>query len=178
MPAPLNGHHTAHEPLTIIGPDTFIKGEMTFGSGAKILGKFEGRIITQGRVEIGEGAECKATIEAGTIIVDGLVEGDIIAHERLELNAGAVIKGDLAAAKLVAAEGATITGHCSVGAEAVRAAGSQVAQEAPSRPKVSHKPSLTHTTTASSGDLDNALAGLESKLAGFTRARAITGGEH
>ena len=39
--------------LTVIGPDTRIKGEMFFEKSARILGQFEGKIIAQGEVQIG-----------------------------------------------------------------------------------------------------------------------------
>lgn len=146
-------------PMTIIGADTLIKGEMTFRNAARILGRFEGKIVSEGRVEVGSGSECKASIEAGTIIVDGIVEGDVIAHERLELNDTAQIRGDVVAAKLIAAEGASFSGHCAVGIEAVKSV------KTLGQVNGSSKPSRTNVKPA--GDLDNALAGLENKLAGF-----------
>jgi cytoskeletal protein CcmA (bactofilin family) len=144
-------------PMTIIGADTLIKGEMTFRNAARILGRFEGKIVSEGRVEVGSGSECKASIEAGTIIVDGIVEGDVIAHERLELNDTAQIRGDVVAAKLIAAEGASFSGHCAVGIEAVKSV--------KTLGQVNGKPNRTNVKQG--GDLDNALAGLENKLAGF-----------
>jgi len=164
--------------MTIIGADTLIKGEMTFTNSARILGKFEGKITSQGRVEIGSGSECKASIEAGTIIVDGIVEGNVIAHERLELNDTAQIRGDVVAAKLIAAEGASFSGHCAVGIEAVknvRTMGTMPTNSTSSnssngsngsRPARPQAPSIT-----SSGNLDHALDGLESKLGSFAKPK-------
>src|SRR4051812_28095255 len=110
---------------TVIGPDTHIKGEMVFDSTARILGTFEGRVIAKGEVQIGEGAQCKATVEGTTVVVDGLVEGDVQARERVQLNAKARVIGDIVSATLVVAEGASFTGHCRVGADVkgVRTAG-------------------------------------------------------
>ncbi len=158
--------------MTIIGADTLIKGEMTFTNSARILGKFEGKITSQGRVEIDSGSECKASIEAGTIIVDGIVEGNVIAHERLELNDTAQIRGDVVAAKLIAAEGASFSGHCAVGIEAVknvRTMGTMPTNSNGSngsRPARPQAPSVT-----SSGNLDHALDGLESKLGSFAKPK-------
>lgn len=107
--------------ITVIGPDTRIKGEMSFERTARVLGEFEGKISTAGELQIGGSARCKAALEAGTLIVDGLVEGDVLARERVQLNGSAKIIGDIVAEKLIVSEGASFSGHCRVGPEAVAA---------------------------------------------------------
>lgn len=103
---------------TVIGRDAKIKGEMTFEQSARILGTFEGKIVAKGDVQVGEGAVCRASVEATTVMVDGLIEGDVLARERVELTAKASVKGDLVATALVVADGASFVGHCRVGPEA------------------------------------------------------------
>ena len=107
---------------TVIGPDTHIKGDMTFDSTARILGSFEGRIAAKGELQIADSALCKAAVEAGKISIDGQVEGNITARDRVELTAKARVKGDLIATKLVVADGASFVGHVTVGPEAAKAA--------------------------------------------------------
>jgi len=106
--------------VTIIGKDAKIKGELSFENSAKILGGFEGKISAKGEVIIGETANCRATVEAGTVIVDGPIEGDIIARDRIQLSPKAKVKGDIIAASLTVSEGASFVGHCKVGPEAVK----------------------------------------------------------
>lgn len=106
---------------TVIGRDAKIKGEMTFEQSARILGTFEGKITAKGEVQVGEGAVCRASVEATTVMVDGLIEGDVLARERVELTAKARVKGDLCAAALVVADGASFVGHCRVGPDATAA---------------------------------------------------------
>jgi len=108
----------ASTPATVLGPDTHIKGEMSFSGDAQLLGTFEGRITSKAKVFIGEGATCRATLEAQFVAIDGLVEGDVLAHERVDLSATAVVKGDLIAHSLVVSEGASFCGHCKVGHDA------------------------------------------------------------
>jgi cytoskeletal protein CcmA (bactofilin family) len=103
---------------TVIGADTKIKGEMTFENTARLLGQFEGKITAKGELQVADGAACRAAVEAGKVVVDGLVEGNVHARDRIELTARAKMKGDIAASKLVVAEGATLVGHVSVGPEA------------------------------------------------------------
>jgi len=104
--------------MTVIGPDTKIKGEMFFEKSARILGSFEGKIAAHGEVQIGAGAQCNAAVEAERIIVDGNVNGPIIARDRLTLTANAQVQGDLTAGTLVVAEGASFVGQCNVGPHA------------------------------------------------------------
>lgn len=116
--------------ITVIGPDTKIKGEMSFERTARVLGQFEGRVTTAGELQIGGSARCKAALEAGTVIVDGLVEGDILARERVQLNGSAKVIGDIVAEKLIVSEGASFSGHCRVGPEAVASASAPKAKPA------------------------------------------------
>jgi len=104
--------------MTVIGPDTKIKGEMFFEKSARILGSFEGKITAQGEVQVGAGAQCNAAVEAERVIVDGRVNGPITARDRLTLTANAQVQGDLTAGTLVVAEGASFVGHCNVGPHA------------------------------------------------------------
>lgn len=122
------------EQVTIIGRDAKFKGEMAFDNSAKILGGFEGKIIAKGEVTIGETATCKASIEAGTVLVDGPIEGDIVARERIQLTNKARVKGDIVAGSLSVAEGAAFIGHCRVGPDVVRPDGTVVELEV--EPKV------------------------------------------
>jgi len=107
---------------TVIGPDTQIKGEMSFEGSAKILGKFDGKITSKGEIQVGLGAVCKATIDAGTIIIDGEIAGDITARDRVKLNSTAKVTGDVIARTLIVAEGATFLGHYQVGTDAIEKA--------------------------------------------------------
>ncbi|MBM4109473.1 MAG: polymer-forming cytoskeletal protein [Phycisphaerae bacterium] len=103
---------------TVIGPAARIKGEVSFEGPAHIMGTIEGSIRSTDLLHVGEGAACKANIEAGHIIVDGAVEGDLTGQERVELNAGARVKGDITAATLAVAAGASFSGHVRVGGSA------------------------------------------------------------
>lgn len=109
--------------VTIIGPDTQIKGEMSFERSCRILGKFEGTITAKGQLHVAEGASCKAQVEAANIVVDGDIEGNVTANEKIQLNAKAKVNGDVVAAKLAVAEGASFSGHVSVGPNAIKGGG-------------------------------------------------------
>jgi cytoskeletal protein CcmA (bactofilin family) len=155
--------------MTVISADTQVRGELIVQSAALILGTVEGKVLSQGRLHIGEGAVCKSSVEGAAITVDGAVEGNVLARERLELNTTARIKGDITAAKLIVAEGASFSGNCAVGAEAVRNA--KMEEVAPVAGGAKPRMKLTDN------GLEATLAGLEAKLAGFTKSKTAAGAE-
>lgn len=136
---------TDENTVTVIARDAKFKGELILDQAAKIYGSVEGRVVSGGEVHIAEGAMCKATVEARSVIVDGSVEGDVLARERLSLSGKARVKGDITAAAIIVAEGATYTGQCRVGPQAPRA-GEDV--EIEPKPRVQRLPSMNGPTSA------------------------------
>ena len=100
---------------TIIGPDAKFKGELEFESAAKVLGRVEGSIASKGRIHIADGSECKATVSAKEVSVEGKVDGNVEAGDLIELCPNGVVVGDIHAARMTMAEGASINGHCRIG---------------------------------------------------------------
>ncbi|MFQ5844457.1 MAG: polymer-forming cytoskeletal protein [Planctomycetota bacterium] len=108
---------------TIIGKDAAFKGELSFEQGLRVDGRLDGKIVTKGLLAISQGGKVQsAEVEAGSIIVEGEVKGNLRASDRIELRKSARLKGDLCAAKLLVAEGASFSGMCRVGKDAVAAA--------------------------------------------------------
>ena len=105
---------------TILGPDASFKGELTYDKGMRLQGKFEGNILTQGRLHVTKEANMQADVDAAAISVEGQVKGKLNASDRIELKQSARYEGDLTAAKLVVDEGAILSGHVTVGPDAVK----------------------------------------------------------
>lgn len=108
---------------TILGPDANFKGELTFEKGMRLMGRFEGKVNTPGRIHVTKEAKLHADVEAGGITVEGDVHGNLQASDRIELKNTARYEGDLRASKLVVDEGAIFSGHVSVGPESVKQGG-------------------------------------------------------
>ena len=132
---------------TILGPDANFKGEMSFEKGMRLMGKFEGKVNTAGRLHIAKEARMQADVEAGAIVVEGEVHGNLSAADRIELKQTARYEGDLRATKLVVDEGAVFSGHVSVGPDAAQkrmppatAGGNQRPMPAPVIPVVQGQP--------------------------------------
>lgn len=129
---------TQAEFATIIGADANFKGDLEFESAAKVLGKFEGSITSKGKIHIADGSECKATITAKEVAVEGRIEGDVEANDRIELKPKGVVEGDIVAARMTMAEGASINGHCRIGPNSSggggKSGGSKASATAESKP--------------------------------------------
>lgn len=143
----LNQTTAPADQMTVIGPDTQIKGEMFFEKSARILGRFEGKIMAQGEVQIGSGADCHAAVEAERVVVDGDVHGPITARDRLTLTANAKVQGDLQAGTLVVAEGASFVGHCNVGPKAAEMTKAEQRSRTQASAQIESKPGLVGAET-------------------------------
>lgn len=105
---------------TIIGADSYFKGEMSFERTAKIIGRFDGKISGKGELQVAQSAACKADIESAVANIDGTIEGNITAKDAVKLTANGKVKGDITATKMTMAEGASFYGMCAVGADAAK----------------------------------------------------------
>lgn len=108
---------------TILGPDATFKGELSFEKGMRLMGRFEGKITTPGKLQVSREAHMAADVDAGAITVEGDVKGNLTAAERIELKSTARYEGDIRATKLIVEEGAVFTGNVAVGPEAVKKTG-------------------------------------------------------
>ena len=79
----------------VLNEESFFKGKLIFQNSLKIDGRFEGLIETSGFLYVEEGADVKAEIKAGTLIVGGRIEGDIEALDTVELLPTAHVIGNI-----------------------------------------------------------------------------------
>lgn len=160
--------------MTVIGCGTTIRGEVDFDKGARILGVFEGKIRSKGEVHIAQTAECTAEIDAENITIDGKMSGNVVARNRLRLSEHALLTGDICAKTLLVEEGASFTGHCSVGesavgSEAARPTTASKASEVSTR--VDFKPPWKNGPT----DSENSESDVKRALSEANRAAASSG---
>lgn len=90
------------------------EGRLTFEGTVRISGKFKGEIFTNDVLVIGEGAEVDAQIDAGIVIISGVVIGNIYARERVIAHPPAVIKGTVTTPSLRIDEGVVFEGSTSM----------------------------------------------------------------
>jgi cytoskeletal protein CcmA (bactofilin family) len=95
---------------SIIGEETQVKGEIISRGSVRIGGEFDGKIMAQGDVLVGEGSKVTGNIAGSKVIVSGDVNGNITATNGLEITKSGKVYGDVAADKLIVDEGAVYKG--------------------------------------------------------------------
>jgi cytoskeletal protein CcmA (bactofilin family) len=94
-----------------IGKSVHIKGNVTAKEDLTIDGTVEGQVTVQNHsLSIGANSRITSTIRAKSVIVGGEVEGDITAADRVEIAATGSMLGDIAAPRVVLADGARFKG--------------------------------------------------------------------
>ena len=102
----------AGEVHTLLGKGSEFEGKLTFEGQVRIDGKFSGQIFTKDTLVIGEGARVNAEINAGTVIVNGVVEGNIRATQLIELHTPGRVKGNMETPALSIDKGVMFEGSC------------------------------------------------------------------
>ena len=98
--------------ISRISAGTVIKGEITSPNDIRIDGEFEGKIISGGRVVIGETAVIKGDLVCGNVDMWGKIEGNVYVKEILSLKSGCSIKGNIQTSRLYVEIGAEFNGNC------------------------------------------------------------------
>ena len=96
----------------LLGRGSEFEGKLTFEGTVRIDGKFNGNIVTNDVLVVGEGAKIQAEISCGTIIVHGEINGDIKAKNAVELHHPARMKGNIDTPSLMIEKGVTFEGQC------------------------------------------------------------------
>ena len=99
---------------TVFGQDVEFNGSLKFKDSLRINGSFEGDIVSDGMLIVGQSGVVKANVKIGNIVVEGTIDGNITCRGKVELRETANITGDIKAAKLVVAEGVVIVGKCEI----------------------------------------------------------------
>ena len=97
-----------------MGEDTVFNGSLTFDGTVRIDGKFEGKVITEDTLIIGETGHLMAEISAGTVICMGRVEGTIVASKKVEIHSTSKILGNIKSPAIDIELGGTLDGNCNM----------------------------------------------------------------
>lgn len=108
----MNDHKGIERIRTTLGKETEFNGTMKFQDSLKIIGKFKGEIVSPGFLYIENGAEVKANIKVGSVIIGGVVKGNVTAKDKLEMLDTGKVFGNIRTAKLKIADGVVFEGKC------------------------------------------------------------------
>jgi cytoskeletal protein CcmA (bactofilin family) len=93
-----------------LGRGVRLEGKLTFSGTVRIDATFQGSIVTDGVLVVGEHAKVDADITCGTVVVEGQVNGNLVAKEAVELGRTARLRGDVEAPALSVERGAIFEG--------------------------------------------------------------------
>jgi cytoskeletal protein CcmA (bactofilin family) len=109
--APPQQRETQMERMVNIGKSIQIKGELTGNEDLVIEGQVDGKIILKDHVlTVGANGHITAEVKAKSVVVVGEVVGNITADDRVEVAATGSMNGDIAAPRVVLADGARFKG--------------------------------------------------------------------
>ena len=99
---------------SIVGEGTSFRGELALNGLLRIDGDFSGSIQTSGKVLVGINGRAECTINAGTVVVGGVVKGNIYADEKVLILSTGMMIGNIYTPRLIAEEGVVLHGACLV----------------------------------------------------------------
>jgi cytoskeletal protein CcmA (bactofilin family) len=100
------------EVTTLLGRGSEFEGKLSFEGTVRIDGKLTGEIFTDDVLIIGEGADVKAEINVGSIIIEGSVQGNINAKRSVEIHTPGRVRGNIVTPSLFMEKGVLFDGNC------------------------------------------------------------------
>ena len=95
--------------------DTRFKGELSFKGSFRIDGHFQGTIVSDSMLVVGEQGKVEADVQVGYIVINGEVKGTIRAEDKVEIHSHGRVFGSIITPKLVVDEGAHLEANCQAG---------------------------------------------------------------
>ena len=95
-----------------MGEDTVFNGSLNFEGTVRIDGKFEGQVITEDTLIVGETGHLKAEISAGTVVCMGRVEGTVVATKKVEIHSTSKVVGNVKSPAIYIELGGVLDGSC------------------------------------------------------------------
>jgi len=98
--------------VAFLGTGTEFTGKLILKGSIRIEGVFNGEILGEGTLMIGEGARIEGDIAVDRMVIHGEVRGTLNAKERLEICTSGHVRGNITTPVLVIQEGAFFLGEC------------------------------------------------------------------
>lgn len=96
--------------VTFIASGTRLRGELAGTTDVQIEGEITGSVDVDALVVVGARGSVLGPLHGRVVRVSGQVAGDVTAAERVEVGAAGSVEGDIAAPRVVIAEGAFFKG--------------------------------------------------------------------
>ena len=100
-----------------------VHGELRFQTSFRVDGTFNGSVVSDGDLIVGDGGEVEGDLRVGQIIISGTVRGTVRASRRVHLSPSGKVFADVDTPSLIIEDGAVFEGRCSMTRESARNAG-------------------------------------------------------
>jgi cytoskeletal protein CcmA (bactofilin family) len=97
---------------TILGPESSFEGKLTFSGSVRIDGSFQGEIVTDDQLTVGESAEITAQVNVGHLHLNGTLRGNVKAKKSVVLQMPGRMYGDIETPSLIIHQGVVFEGCC------------------------------------------------------------------
>lgn len=99
---------------SLVGKGTRFDGELSLTGLLRIDGDFTGSINTEGKVLIGRSGRVKCSINAGSVIIGGVVKGNIYSSGKVVVLSTGMVLGNIKSPSIIIEEGVIFNGKCHV----------------------------------------------------------------
>ena len=94
------------------------RGKLTFTGRVRIDGHFRGEIFSDDVLILGDGADVKATVQVGTLIVrGGRLDGSVEATRSVEIHAPGNVQGSIVTPQIFVEKGVKLDAECKMTTE-------------------------------------------------------------
>ena len=98
-----------------LGAGTNYHGKLHFQGAVRIDGNFQGEVVSDGTLVIGQEAMVEGVIKVGQLVLSGKIQGEVEAKNKVVLYKTANLRGNIRTPVLVVEEGAVLEGQLIMG---------------------------------------------------------------
>ncbi len=122
------------EPITIIGAETVVSGNLEGDEDLTVEGKVEGSISLSKTLSVEVGGVVRADINVRNAVISGVLVGNIVAQESVHITEQGRVVGDIAAPRVILVDGSSFKGNIDMGDFALDKDVMEAAASTPRRP--------------------------------------------
>ncbi len=98
-----------------LGAGTNYHGKLHFQGAVRIDGNFQGEVVSEGTLVIGQEAVVDGQVKVGQLVLSGKIKGEVEAKTKVVLHKTANLQGNIRTPVLVVEEGAVLEGELIMG---------------------------------------------------------------
>ncbi|MFO8074457.1 MAG: polymer-forming cytoskeletal protein [Polyangia bacterium] len=123
------------EPITIIGTNTFVNGNLEGDEDLTIEGRVEGAIALSKTLTVEVGGVVHANINVRNAIISGVLVGNVEAQESVHITEEGRVVGDISSPRVILVDGSSFRGNIDMGEFDIERESAAPAVEHPATPR-------------------------------------------